>query len=57
MPFLRAAQLAQKKPEVERKSPKMAIRSLEDLKVALAVKAWIALDDLTTKAELARLGY
>ena len=56
MPFLRAAQMPhQDSPKTSRK-PKLAIRSLEDMKVALAVKAWIYADDLTTKREIAQLG-
>ena len=56
MPFLRAATLPTRQPEVKRKSPKMAIRTFEDLKVALAVKAWLYADDRSTKAELSLLG-
>ena len=56
MPFLRAALIPhQDSPKTSRK-PKMAIRTLEDLTVALAVKAWIYADDQSTKWEIAQLG-
>ena len=56
MPYLRAALIAHKENATERKKPKMVIRSFEDMKVALAVKAWLYADDLTTKREAAQLG-
>lgn len=56
MPFLRAALLANKKPETVRKKPKMTIRSFEELGIALAVKAWINADDRATQREAALLG-
>ena len=55
MPFLKAGKIAEK-PESKREKPKKKIRSAEDLVVAMAVKAWMYLDDRATKAELARLG-
>ena len=55
MPFLKAGKIAVK-PENKREKPKMKIRSAEDLVVAMAVKTWLYVDDLATKAELARLG-
>ena len=57
MPFLRAALLPNRKPSVERAKPERIIRTREELLIAQAAKAWIALDDLMTKSELARLGY
>lgn len=56
MPFLKAALLANKQPEKPRKKPKMAIRSLQDMSVAVAVKTWLYLDDQLTKREAALLG-
>ena len=56
MPFLRAATIAGKRPEVVRKRPKFVIRTLEDLKVALAVKAWLYAADRSTEAERSLLG-
>ena len=56
MPYLRAAQLPHKEDTTERKKPKFAIRTLEDMKVALAVKAWLYADDWSTKREIAQLG-
>ena len=56
MPFLRAATIAERRPEAKRVRPKFTIRTLEDLKVALAVKAWLYADDHSTKAELSLLG-
>lgn len=56
MPFLRAALLANKKPETVHKKPKMTIRSFEELGIALAVKAWINADDRATQREAALLG-
>ena len=56
MPHLRAALIAHKENETKRKKPKMAIRSFEDLKVALAVKAWLYADDQSTKREAILLG-
>ena len=59
MPFLRARNMTQAVSAETRKSgnkSKMAIRSLEDLRVAEAVKAWIHEDDLSTAKELALLG-
>ncbi|MBQ4430346.1 MAG: hypothetical protein II877_02500 [Synergistaceae bacterium] len=56
MPYLRAALMPHKESPKERKKAKMAIRSLEDMKVALAVKAWLYADDLSTKVEAAQLG-
>ena len=56
MPFLRAATIAGKRPEVVQKRPKFVIRTLEDLKVAAVVKAWLYADDRSTKAELALMG-
>lgn len=55
MPFLKAGKIAEKS-EIKREKPKMKIRSAEDLVVAMAVKTWLYVDDLATKAELARLG-
>ena len=56
MPYLRAALIAHKENATKRKKPKMVIRSFEDMKVAVAVKAWLYADDLTTKREAAQLG-
>lgn len=57
MPFLRAALLPNRKPSVVRAKPERIIRTREELLIAQAAKAWIALDDLMTKSELTRLGY
>ena len=56
MPYLRAALIERKETPKPRKKSKMAIRSFEDLKVALAVKAWLYADDRSTKKEAALLG-
>ena len=56
MPFLKAALIAKKQPEKKRKKPKKVIHSVQDLAVALAVKAWIYADDQATKREMALLG-
>ena len=56
MPYLRAKLIANKQPEKKREKPKMKIRSVQDLVVALAVKAWIYADDQATKREMALLG-
>lgn len=59
MPFLRARNMTQAVSAEPRKSgnkSKMAIRSLEDLRVVQAAQAWIREDDLSTQAELIRLG-
>ncbi|MBR1437903.1 MAG: hypothetical protein IJ587_05135 [Synergistaceae bacterium] len=59
MPFLRAMNIPHVTVPETRKNvmkPKMAIRSLQDLEIAEAVKAWIREDDLATSAELIRLG-
>lgn len=56
MPFLRAALIPNKQPEKPRKKPKMEIHSVQDLAIALAVKAWIYADDRATKREMAELG-
>ncbi|MBQ6664156.1 MAG: hypothetical protein IJM68_01075 [Synergistaceae bacterium] len=56
MPFLRAASITERRPEVVRKRPKFAIRTFEDLKVAAVVKAWLYADDRSTEAERSLLG-
>lgn len=56
MPFLKAGLIPHKKSEKVREKPKMKIRSVQDLVVALAVKAWIYADDQATKREMALLG-
>lgn len=56
MPFLRAAQLSHKEAPKTSRKPKLAIRSLDDMKVALAVKTWLYADDLSTQIEAAHLG-
>lgn len=56
MPFLKAALIPHKEPEKPRKKPKMAIRSVQDMVIAKAVRVWLYLDDQMTKAELARMG-
>lgn len=56
MPFLRAAQLPHKESPKTHPKPKKAIRTLEDLGVALAVKTWLYADDQATQREIALLG-
>ena len=56
MPFLKAALIPHKKPEKVREKSKKTIRTLEDAMIAMTVRAWIALDDITTKREIALLG-
>ena len=51
MPYLRAALLPHKGTVKANPKPKMTIRSLEDMKVALAVKAWLYADDRATEKE------
>lgn len=51
MPYLRAALLPHKEAVKTKPKPKMTIRSLEDMKVALAVKAWLYADDRATEKE------
>ncbi len=56
MPYLRAALIPHKEPEKVRMKPKMTIRSVEDIGIALAVKAWLYADDRATQREMALLG-
>ena len=56
MPYLRAALIDHKETPKPRKKSRMAIRSFEDMKVALAVKAWLYADNRSTKREVALLG-
>lgn len=56
MPFLKAARNANEQSETKHKKPKMKIHSVQDVAIAMAVKAWIYADDLATQREAALLG-
>lgn len=56
MPFLKAALIPNKKPEIIRVKLKKQVRSALDLEVANVVKTWLHEDDISTARELALLG-